>query len=1028
MVYLNSQIKYSVNHDVYMELSGGHGSDSGSRTVGPRSGEIKRTADSNRDRSSSPVLKRKCALTDDYVNNNMSDMIRQTSPIRNRNINSIEGRTMHSPLDNHGGNKSFGNDSLLNESLFGALDDVERANLGKNSSNFNESLNNIFEDSFSVNDVIFKHSMHSTPKRELVICNEVSNPEPSVELKPFMELPKLEEKPGGSRSNKPKKKDAKKGKKKGKFKVAYTNRKHVQLLSESGTNELSREELSALSEEDKLYLSSWGLPESTLSKYRFKGKTLVSEILMLKRVLELGKKAIMILPFVSVAREKMYSLQELFGDAGVKVEGFMGSYNPPGGFKSVDIAICTIEKANSLINRLLTEGNLSQLGTVVVDELHLVGDPHRGYLLELLLTKIKFMSGKKVLPVVENSQGVNGTPKSTSINIQIIGMSATLPNLPLLATWLDAELVTTDYRPVPLMERLKIGDKIYDSSLREIRPVHLDSLQLQISNDPDGIIYLSLETVLNGHSVLIFCPTRAWCERLAEQVAREFFNIGKPNSNKLPEIGKQLRDQLNSEKIQQVLHQLNQCPAGKDEMLAATAAFGVGFHHAGLTFDERDILESAFKRGALRVIIATSTLSAGVNLPARRVIICSPVFNGAPLDALTYKQMSGRAGRKGVDTEGESILICSRESHDIGTKLIQSSLPSVTSALLSQSGYLTSSMKRALLEVVASGITKSAQEVHQYTKSTLLALGGDSKEELPASQDGGSIIEECLEFLVENEFIKLVKYEDNDKNDEYVATQLGSACLSSSLSPDEGILVFKELLRARQCFVLANELHTIYQVTPIYLSDQWRNVDWNQYLNLYSSLNPEELRVAQLVGVEERFILSAIMSTVSWKNPMQRAKLSIHQRFYTALALNDLVNEMPIAKVTEKYGVTKGVVQNLQQSASTFAGMVTTFCSRLVRLSLVNGQRARILYNAGIQSVADLATCDPAQVEQVFHRAGPFISNVHGENGGGTIYVLGKQEALSENEASKLIVEEARQFLQSELGLKSIEFRKAISV
>jgi DNA polymerase theta len=148
---------------------------------------------------------------------------------------------------------------------------------------------------------------------------------------------------------------------------------------------------------------------------------------------------------------------------------------------------------------------------------------------------------------------------------------------------------------------------------------------------------------------------------------------------------------------------------------------------------------------------------------------------------------------------------------------------------------------------------------------------------------------------------------------------------------------------------------------------------------------------------------------------------------------------MPITKVTDKYGVTKGVVQNLQQSASTFAGMVTTFCSRLgwgnfelllsqfqerlqfgvqrelcdlVRLSLVNGQRARILFNAGIQTVADLAACDPAQVEQIFHRAGPFTSNVHGENIGGTIYVLGKSEALSESEASKLIVEEARQFLQ----------------
>lgn len=78
----------------------------------------------------------------------------------------------------------------------------------------------------------------------------------------------------------------------------------------------------------------------------------------------------------------------------MRVEGYMGSHAPPGGFASVDIAVCTIEKANSLLNRLLEENKaLSSLGIVVVDEMHMVGDPHRGYLLELFLTKIRYISG-----------------------------------------------------------------------------------------------------------------------------------------------------------------------------------------------------------------------------------------------------------------------------------------------------------------------------------------------------------------------------------------------------------------------------------------------------------------------------------------------------------------------------------------------------------------------------------------------------------------------------------------------------------
>lgn len=121
--------------------------------------------------------------------------------------------------------------------------------------------------------------------------------------------------------------------------------------------------------------------------------------------------------------------------------------------------------------------------------------------------------------------------------------------------------------------------------------------------------------------------------------------------------------------------------AGLDPVLEKTISYAVAFHHAGLTFDERDIIESAFSNGSLRVIVATSTLSSGVNLPARRVIIRTPLFAGKQMSSLTYKQMIGRAGRTGKDTVGESILICSGNNVNTGKGLISAELKPLTSCL-----------------------------------------------------------------------------------------------------------------------------------------------------------------------------------------------------------------------------------------------------------------------------------------------------------------------------------------------------------
>lgn len=360
------------------------------------------------------------------------------------------------------------------------------------------------------------------------------------------------------------------------------------------------------------------------------GKTLVAEILSIKTILERRKKVIFVLPFVSVVREKMFYFQEIFGGTGVRVEGFMGSYHPPGGIKAVQLAVCTIEKANSLINGFLREGNLGDIGGVVIDELHLLGESHRGYLLELLLTKIRYMALKN------------------NLTIQIIGMSATLPNLEILANWLEASLYVTDFRPIPLSEYTHIDGAVYDKNLALIRKINPMN---NLGTDTDNILQLCLETIEASCSVLIFCPTKNWCESLATQISTAFIRICSDETNELRNI---LRSQFKNDLLLEVFEQLKFCPAGLDDVLKRTVGVAVAYHHAGLTMDERDIIEGAFRNGVIKVLIATSTLSSGVNLPAKRVIIRTPIFHGKPLDPLTYRQMVGRAGRMGRDSSGNN--------------------------------------------------------------------------------------------------------------------------------------------------------------------------------------------------------------------------------------------------------------------------------------------------------------------------------------------------------------------------------------
>lgn len=103
-----------------------------------------------------------------------------------------------------------------------------------------------------------------------------------------------------------------------------------------------------------------------------------------------------VVPFVSLAEEKATYLQEMFADMHIGVRAFHGDDSGITLTHDVDIAVCTIEKANILFNQLMDENKVDRLSMVVIDEVHMLSDPYRGFLLEVLLSKIKYLLSDKV--------------------------------------------------------------------------------------------------------------------------------------------------------------------------------------------------------------------------------------------------------------------------------------------------------------------------------------------------------------------------------------------------------------------------------------------------------------------------------------------------------------------------------------------------------------------------------------------------------------------------------------------------------
>jgi len=425
------------------------------------------------------------------------------------------------------------------------------------------------------------------------------------------------------------------------------------------------------------------------------GKTLVAELCMVKSVIN-GGKAIYLVPLRALASEKFEEFKK-WEDLGIRVGLSTGDFDSSGsGLGKYDILVCTNEKADSLLRHHADW--ISKITVIIADEIHLINSTDRGPTLEVVLARLR-----QVNP-----------------SAQIIALSATISNAFQLAEWLEAELVLSDWRPVILKEGILHNGVINyaDGSSQSVPLI-----------DPELSICLAVDTIKNRGQALIFDSTR----RNAVSIARRVSSILSSYLNNVEKKTLKLvaRETLRSGEVTQISKQLASCIEA-----------GVAFHHAGLNYSQRKLVEENFKNNLIKVVCATPTLAAGVNLPARRVIIRNyrrydSNFGYRLIPVLEYKQMAGRAGRPKYDTEGESVLIAKNagEENVLMERYIKGAPEIIESKLASESFLRTQ-----ILATIASDYANNRQGIMAFMEKTFYAhqFGSDFIE---------MILEGVLNFL-----------------------------------------------------------------------------------------------------------------------------------------------------------------------------------------------------------------------------------------------------------------------------------------
>ena len=371
------------------------------------------------------------------------------------------------------------------------------------------------------------------------------------------------------------------------------------------------------------------------------GKTVVGEFAAYA-ALKAGKKCFYTTPIKALSNQKYAEFAEKFGEDRVGLLTGDTSIN-----SEAEILVMTTEV---LRNMLYAGSNtLTNLGAVVMDEVHYLADKFRGAVWEEVL--IHLME-----------------------SVQVISLSATVSNAEEFGEWLgeirgDTEVIVSEIRPIPLFQHVLIGNRLLDlfeqpgrvnpeilqrereairrSSMGRNRRSRFDEPSDRLSR-AEIIEKLQRENLLPA---ITFIFSRIGCDSAVKQCLQAGLRLTSPQER---------------EEIRATALRYTQNIAEEDlEVLGFTPWLtalerGIAAHHAGLLPSFKGAVEDLFQRGLVKAVFATETLALGINMPARTVVLEKLVkFNGeahVPITPGEYTQLTGRAGRRGIDIEGNAVI------------------------------------------------------------------------------------------------------------------------------------------------------------------------------------------------------------------------------------------------------------------------------------------------------------------------------------------------------------------------------------